>query len=139
MIIPRQANPNHALMKVGNDGNSILHVKIGLLCGSSSENHAPPSWHQRWKVRIQWFRYRGCTAGLTASIWIIASISHIVHEGLLKFLMLENRTDSRSAFNSERPHLNSISQCLVCRTIWGFKLQMERMMLKIAGHFSIPS
>jgi hypothetical protein len=76
---------------------------------------------------------------LTASNWIIASISHIVHEGLLKFLMLENRADSQSALNSARPWPNSISQCLVCRTVWGFKLQMERMMLKLAGHFSIPS
>jgi hypothetical protein len=29
MIIPRQANPNHALIRVGNDGNTILHVRIG--------------------------------------------------------------------------------------------------------------
>ena len=47
-IIPRHANPNHALMKVGNDGDSILHFKIGLRCGSCSVMHVAHSWHQKW-------------------------------------------------------------------------------------------
>jgi hypothetical protein len=41
MIIPRQENPNHALMRVGNDGNSILHVRVGLRCEFGSKTHAP--------------------------------------------------------------------------------------------------
>jgi hypothetical protein len=44
MIIPRHANPNHALMRVGNDGNSILHVKVGSRYGSYPVTHAAHSW-----------------------------------------------------------------------------------------------
>jgi hypothetical protein len=29
MIIPCQANLNHALIRMGNDGNAILHVRLG--------------------------------------------------------------------------------------------------------------
>jgi hypothetical protein len=66
---------------------------------------------------------------------------HITHCSR-RFVKVSNvRKQSRlpSAFNSARPRPNSISQCLVCRTVWGFELQMERMMLKLAGNFSIPS
>jgi hypothetical protein len=85
MIIPHEANPNHVLMKVGNDGNSIMHVKIGLRCESGSETHAPQSWHQEWQVRIQWRRYRRCTVGLTTPNQIISSILRIAHECLISF------------------------------------------------------
>jgi hypothetical protein len=110
MIIPRQANPNHALMKVGNDGNSILHVKIGLRCESGSETHAPQSWHQGWQVRIQRCRYKGCTVGLIASNRIIAPISHIVHGGLLK---VSNVSKQSRLPKCSHPDLKVLAQVVV--------------------------
>jgi hypothetical protein len=47
--------------------------------------------------------------GMTTSNQIIASISHIVHEGLLKFLMLENRANSRVLSTAQ--NLGSNNSC----------------------------
>jgi len=106
MIIPRQENPNHALMRVGNDGNSIFHARIGLHWESGPETHAQHSWHLGWQVRVQWCRYRGGTAGLTTSNQLLVSISHIISGSLLKFHLFQNRAKARTAFNSAKPQLD---------------------------------
>jgi hypothetical protein len=76
---------NDALVKVGNDGDSGLHVEIGLQSGSCSVMHASHSWCRKWKIRIHYRRYRSCTTWLTTSNRFIASPTRIVHECLLNF------------------------------------------------------
>jgi hypothetical protein len=39
-----------APVKLGNDGNSGLHVEIGLQSGSCSVTHASHSWRRKWKI-----------------------------------------------------------------------------------------
>ena len=105
-IIPHHANPNHALMKVGNDGDSVLHVKIGLQCESDSQTHAPQSWHQGWQVRIQWCRYRGCITNLISIkssrcfhiipySWRPFNVSNVLKKSRLPKCFQQRRTSAR--------------------------------------------
>jgi hypothetical protein len=115
-------------------GESGNHVRLSMF--QKSNDYAINSRHAIKKdalVKVDNHENLSCTSKLDL-VQKLMLHNHGVRDGKFKSISAEP-----SIFTSAISRPNSISQCLVCRTIWGFELQMERMMLKIVGLFSIPS
>jgi hypothetical protein len=118
-------------------GESGNHVRLSTF--QKSNDDAINSRHAIKKdalVKVDNHENSSCTSKSDYKSDLVQKLmlhNHGVGDGKFKSISAEP-----SIFTSARPRPNSISQCLVCRTVWGFELQMERMMLKLAGNFSIP-
>ena len=88
-----------ASVKVGNDGNSGLHVEIGLQSGSCSVTHASHSWRRKWKIWIHYRRDGSCTTWLTTSNRF-NSPTHITHNCMVSFQCWKTKPN---IFTSARP------------------------------------
>jgi len=77
------------------------------------------------------------------SIYPLSGLDMVLVEGMRSHSAAPCLTRKQSQLPSDfnNTHLRPIAyhSVLVCRTIWGFKFQMERMILKLGGNFLIPS